>query len=268
MSEILYSAPRRVAEIKSADGGMEVAGYVSTFGNVDFGGDIVQTGAFAKSLGARTPVRFLFGHDSHSVLGKPLELREDEKGLFGRFAISQTTLGKDIHTLLVDGALDSFSIGYIPTDVDLDEKGVRLLKEVDLLECSVVAMPMNARATVTAVKDLDSKDWHIEKREDQYCVIGGSSGDRNFGCHASRADAIDHMRALYANVPDAGKKLGEFFEEHAGLDDLIELRGCYAELEHLVAGLIEQRTRPAEQEVKHMLNRLALLRARRSANGR
>jgi HK97 family phage prohead protease len=153
VSEIIHSPPLRITEIKASDGSMEVAGYVSTFLNRDFGGDIVQPGAFTKTLSEQSPVRFLYGHDSHSVLGKPLELRADDKGLFGRFAISQTQLGKDVHTLLKDGALDSFSIGYIPTDVDHDEHGNRLLKAVDLLECSVVAMPMNAHATVTAVKE-------------------------------------------------------------------------------------------------------------------
>jgi HK97 family phage prohead protease len=205
VSEILYSAPLRIAEIKAGDGGMEVAGYVSTFGNVDFGGDIVQPSAFEGTLSAKAPVRFLYSHDSHQVLGKPLELRVDDKGLFGRFQISQTQLGKDVHTLLRDGALDSFSIGYIPTDVDHDEKGNRLLKSVDLLECSVVAMPMNTRATVTAVKDVEGKDWHIEKQDGKFCVVGGASGDRVFGCHATRAEALDHMRALYANVPDSSK---------------------------------------------------------------
>lgn len=152
MSDIEYGPRFRVTEFKSSDSGAEVAGYVSTYGNVDHGGDVVMHGAFENTLKAGTPVRFLWAHDTHEVIGKPLELRSDDKGLFGRFQISQTARGRDIHTLLKDGAVDSFSIGYIPTDVEFDEGGARLLKSLDLLECSVVAMPMNARATVTAVK--------------------------------------------------------------------------------------------------------------------
>ena len=152
MSDIEYGARVRVAEIKSDDAGFEVSGYVSTFGNVDHGGDVVMRGAFDTNLSSKTPVRFLFAHDSHQVLGLPLEFKSDDKGLFGRFKISQTQLGRDVHTLLKDGALDSFSIGYVPTDVEYDDAGARLLKSVDLLECSVVAMPMNERALVTAVK--------------------------------------------------------------------------------------------------------------------
>jgi hypothetical protein len=80
-------------------------------------------------------------------------LREDSKGLFARAKISQTSLGSDVHTLLKDGAVDSFSIGYVPESFEFDEGGnVRRLKQVDLLEWSVVAIPMNDMAEVTAVK--------------------------------------------------------------------------------------------------------------------
>jgi HK97 family phage prohead protease len=152
VSDIEYGPEFRISEIKSVDSGHEVAGYVSTYGNVDHGGDVVLRGAFDTTLAAKLPVRFLFAHDTRQIIGLPLELKSDDNGLFGRFKISQTTLGRDVHTLLKDGALDSFSIGYVPTDVAYDDAGSRLLKSIDLLECSVVAMPMNAKAMVTAVK--------------------------------------------------------------------------------------------------------------------
>jgi len=150
-----YGTPLPVAEVKAAGDGWEVAGYASTWDR-DLGGDVVAPGAFAAHLGSGAKVRFLYAHDAAQVLGRPLELREDDRGLFGRFRISQTRLGQDVHRLLTDGALDSFSIGFIPRDFDRDEKsGLRTLKSVELVECSVVAMPMNPQATVTAVKALE-----------------------------------------------------------------------------------------------------------------
>lgn len=154
--EIAFGAPLRITEVKAAGDAWEVAGYASTFGNTDLGGDVVHKGAFADTLAGGQKVRFLYSHDPSQVLGTVLDLKEDEAGLFGRFRISQTALGRDVHTLLKDGALDSFSIGYIPRDFDLDEKaGVRRLTDVELLEVSVVAMPMNPQALVTGVKALD-----------------------------------------------------------------------------------------------------------------
>lgn len=155
MSGTEYGLPFQI-ETKRLDGDQWlVEGYASTYDR-DLGDDVIVPGAFAKSLTNGRPVRFLYQHDHRQVLGKALELKEDERGLYGRFAISKTALGGDVRTLLKDGCLDSFSIGYIPKEAETDKKeGVRRLKEVELLEVSVVSMPMNPAALVTAVKELD-----------------------------------------------------------------------------------------------------------------
>jgi HK97 family phage prohead protease len=165
-----YGAPLPVAEVKAAGSGdgWEVAGYASTWDR-DLGGDVVHPGAFRGHLEGGAKVRFLYAHDPAQVLGRALELREDDRGLFGRFRISQTRLGQDVHTLLRDGSLDSFSIGFIPRDFERDEKsGVRNLKAVELVECSVVAMPMNPAAVVTAVKAADYAALGLEQLLDLY----------------------------------------------------------------------------------------------------
>lgn len=168
MSGITYGAPLPVREVKASDDGWEVAGYASTY-DLDLGNDRVHPGAFQKSLEAGGKVRFLFAHDAAQVLGRPLELKEDAQGLWGRFRISKTRLGQDVHTLLTDGALDSFSIGFIARDFDRDEKaGVRNLKAVDLLEVSLVCLPMNPAATVTDFKSADYTTLPLEQLLDVY----------------------------------------------------------------------------------------------------
>jgi hypothetical protein len=149
---VKYGAPQRVLEVKAAGDAWECSGYCSTFGNVDLGGDVVERGAFRATLASGNPVRFQFNHDSSQILGVPLELREDAKGLFGVFRISRTRLGEDIHTLLVDKAITAYSIGYLPVDHERDRDGVRHLKAVELLEVSLVAHGMNPAAVVTAAK--------------------------------------------------------------------------------------------------------------------
>ena len=159
---VTYGTPLRIGELKDADDGWEVAGYASTWAR-DLGNDVVHPGAFKASLGSGQRVRFLYAHDASQVLGRPLELKEDGTGLLGRFKISKTRLGHDVHTLLQDGSLDSFSIGFLAKDFDYDEKaGVRNLKQVDLLEISVVALPMNPQATVSGVKGLDYGALNLE----------------------------------------------------------------------------------------------------------
>jgi HK97 family phage prohead protease len=148
-----FSAPLRLEEFKAAGDEWLVSGYASTWNNVDLGGDVVLAGAFDRTLADGHRVKFLHSHDPRMVLGVPKALKTDKKGLFGTFSISKTQLGEDTRTLVKDGALDGFSIGYIAREVDWTEKGeVRQLKDVDLLEVSLVAMPMNPEALVTSVK--------------------------------------------------------------------------------------------------------------------
>ena len=130
------------------------SGYGAVFENVDSGGDIIEPGAFSKALAAGWErVKILALHnDCWLPIGKPLELREDEKGLFLKAKISDTSMGKDIKILLKDGVLNELSIGYEPVVFEFDQAGIRHLKEVDLWEVSVVTWAMNPEAVITDYK--------------------------------------------------------------------------------------------------------------------
>jgi len=168
-----FGLPFGIGEVKATgNGDYEVAGYASTFGNVDLGYDVILPGAFDKTLRekALSRIKFLHSHLPWEVLGVTKELKIDDKGLLGRFKISKTRLGEDVHTLVLDGALDSFSIGYRTTDFEYTENGnVRQIKEVDLFEVSLVAMPMNPDAVVTAAKNYADNITLVEQL-DRICA--------------------------------------------------------------------------------------------------
>jgi HK97 family phage prohead protease len=136
----------------------EVEGLAATW-DLDDGGDRILPTAFDATLASGRKVKFLFSHDDSKVLGPPLALQVTRDGLFAKGRISKTTLGQDVHTLLKDGALDSWSIGYLTEDADT-EGMVRILKRISLLECSLVAVPMNPRAIVTGVKNRQPSPLH------------------------------------------------------------------------------------------------------------
>lgn len=98
-------------------------------------------------------MKILSGHNESLLpIGKPLELREDANGLFLKAKISDTTLGRDVRTLIKDGVLCELSIGYDPVVFDYDEAGIRHLREVKLWEVSVVTWAMNDQAVITDIK--------------------------------------------------------------------------------------------------------------------
>lgn len=143
--------------LESSDEDGEFSGHAAVFGNVDDGGDVIEKGAFTKTIQEDYDrIKILSQHDDQSLpIGRPLELREDEKGLFIRGKISDTHMGRDIRTLLKDGVLNELSIGYEAIDWETDGKsGVRRLKEIKLWEVSVVTWAMNDQARITDVKAL------------------------------------------------------------------------------------------------------------------
>lgn len=147
-----YSLPAKIEEFKDIGDDWEVSGYPSTFNNIDRGEDIVFPGAYARTLASKSKVRFLWSHSPMMPLGVPKRLLEDKRGLFGTFRISKTRLGEETHQLVKDGAVDSFSIGFIANDYSINKQGIRELKSVSLIEVSLVAVPMNDSAIITDFK--------------------------------------------------------------------------------------------------------------------
>ena len=130
------------------------SGYGAVFSNIDSGGDIIEPGAFTKTIAEGAGrVKILSGHnDALLPIGVPVELREDAKGLYMRGKISDTALGRDVKTLIKDGVLGELSIGYDPVVFEYDESGIRHLREVKLWEISVVTWAMNEQAVITGYK--------------------------------------------------------------------------------------------------------------------
>jgi len=159
--------PFEVKEIDEDAG--TFTGYASAFNNLDDGGDIVLPGAFKKTIAERAHrIKVVWQHNWTQPIGKPLEMTEDAHGLFVKAYISDTSLGRDVRTLMRDGVISELSIGYdIVKDTwsDLDGKRVHLLNELRLYEFSPVTIAMNDQATITGVKGFQLDD-PLEKLAD------------------------------------------------------------------------------------------------------
>lgn len=145
----------------------EFKGYGAVFGNVDSHGDVIEPGAFKKSLSewkskGRLPAMKLM-HGSalnpfadNLPVGKWTKMEEDGRGLYveGKLSGLDTDLGRRIHGLMRDSVLDGLSIGYLVKQYTpgLGDEVRRRLEHLNLREVSLVDDPSNERARVTAVK--------------------------------------------------------------------------------------------------------------------
>lgn len=139
-------------------------GYASIFGNVDAYGDIVQKGAFKKTINERkNKIKILWQHNPTQPIGKLTEAKEDDIGLKIKGKISETEKGNEVLKLMKDKVIDELSIGYNTVKKDYDNEGHRLLKEVKLFEVSPVTFAANPLANVTGVKSLTERCGFDEK---------------------------------------------------------------------------------------------------------
>lgn len=116
---------------------------------------IIERGAFKKTLSEQWDrIKILWQHNSEEPIGRPLELREDNRGLFLRAQLSGTPRGLEAAQLLRDGILTEMSIGFDPIKFYMDNTGsepVRHITELRLWEISLVTFAANAEAKITRV---------------------------------------------------------------------------------------------------------------------
>lgn len=138
----------------------QIEGYASYFGRADQGGDIVQPGAYGTALArlkkAGRSVKMLWQHDPTQPIGVWEEMREDDQGLYvkGRL-LPDVARAEEAVALLSAGAIDGLSIGYRTLKATKNDKGQRLLHELDLWEVSLVTFPMLPDARIGSKSDSD-----------------------------------------------------------------------------------------------------------------
>lgn len=169
-------------EIKELTEEGKFSGYLSTFGNVDYGGDVVDPGAFKKTLRENKTFPLAWHHQFGSpdlIIGS-FEAREDEKGLFinGEFFNDQDgglKAYKLVRKFFSKGVKVGLSMGYkaIKDFMEAIEGGVvRHLKEVRLREGSITLFPMDKQAGLTQLKEEAGLPKPVSnKNEELLCAI-------------------------------------------------------------------------------------------------
>lgn len=240
-------------EVKSLSS-MQFEGHGAVFGNVDLGGDVILPGAFKRTLAQHkangTLPSMFWMHDMSRIPGKWLDVTEDERGLPVKGELAPTELGKEIHTLLKMDAVSGLSIGYIPTDVEYSSDGVRLLKEVELLEVSIVSIPMNPKAHIAHVKSRlsargeyvpDDKELAELKRDaERYLRSRGFSRAMAMQCAKNLFYEVDLSATLESATDRPGEPGDQKSEPSATPADLEVNAGLTGFKERLLLGDLEQ----------------------------
>ncbi|MBL8548388.1 MAG: HK97 family phage prohead protease [Hyphomonadaceae bacterium] len=130
-----------------------VEGYAALFGAADLVGDVVRAGAFRESLARRrAPLPLLLHHEQRLLAGRWREAREDGRGLFLRGLIEADAPAARRARRMLERGVDGLSIGFITHASEPIKGGGRLLIELELLEVSIVALPMQPLARLNTTR--------------------------------------------------------------------------------------------------------------------
>src|SRR4051812_38599225 len=137
--------------------------------------EIITKGAFDNTLG--NDIRALWNHNTQYVLGRnksgTLEIKTDEKGLYGTVKLPKTQYAQDLYTLVQRGDVDQASFGFNILSEDLEELASGAyrfrLKEIDLHEISVVTFPAYENTSISArakqISDLEDRKLQTRKAD-------------------------------------------------------------------------------------------------------
>jgi HK97 family phage prohead protease len=129
----------------------EVAGIAVPYNTMDNGE------MFARNSVTLDPeAKLMWQHDQREPIGRITEGRHTEAGFEIRATISETQRGLDAITLLDDGVINKFSVGFVMRDSKLDDNRNRIVTDAFVREVSLVSFPWYSDATVTEVRENDT----------------------------------------------------------------------------------------------------------------
>lgn len=202
-------------ELKFVGEGMTFSGYASVFGGVDSYGDTIDPKAYEKTLTDRIrPIRMRWNHYG-PVIGKWLRMTTDSVGLFveGELTPGHST-AIDTYASLKHGAIDGLSIGYIAKSAIENPDGTRLLKEIELIEISIVEEPADINATVSNIKSAIEKANNIREIE---ATLRDSAGLSRLEACAVVSRIKSVIQSDFDNDKKQAQEIAQLFKSFNGI---------------------------------------------------
>ena len=148
----------------SAKDSIFIEGYAST-NDIDRAGDVVPVAVWEKGIKnyLKNPIILAY-HDHNDPVGRVVQHKVDSKGLWVKARISSAS---KIFNLVKDNVLTAFSIGFKVLDASYDSvTEIFSIKELELVEISIVSVPCNQNTIFSLAKAFDSaEDYNSFKKQ-------------------------------------------------------------------------------------------------------
>ena len=160
--KILHISSDRLNVKQLPDESLSIAGYANTT-TIDRTGDVITEDAWNKgglNNYLKNPVVLAY-HNHEDPIGLVTDYSIDARGLHVVAEISKAA-GK-IYTLIKKGIIRAFSVGFRVKDADYDSNtDTFIIKDLELFEISVVAVPANADSLFSVRKSFQSEEEYVQ----------------------------------------------------------------------------------------------------------
>lgn len=149
-----------------------IEGYAST-NDIDRSGDVVPSSVWEKGIQnyLKNPI-ILSQHDYDDPVGRMIEHKVDSKGLWIKARVSAAA---EIFSLVKDKVLTAFSVGFRIMDAEYNAAAeVFMIKELELVEISIVSVPCNQNTVFNLSKAFNSAEDYSKFKE-QFAPNGTSA---------------------------------------------------------------------------------------------
>lgn len=166
VQKILYatSVINKVADSGDSDESIVIEGYANCT-TTDRQGDVIPATAWEGALTnfLKNPIMLAY-HNYSMPIGKMVDHKIDQAGLWIKANISSAA--GDVYKLIKAGVLTAFSVGFIVKDAKYDSAlDLFIIKELELLEISVVSVPANQDSIFSLAKSFDSAEDYMTFRK-------------------------------------------------------------------------------------------------------
>jgi HK97 family phage prohead protease/HK97 family phage major capsid protein len=212
-NKILYLDNVFTKELPTADEKVDsiyIEGYASTQ-DVDRHGDVIPPSVWEAGLVnyLKNPVILAY-HDHDDPCGRMTDHRIDEKGLWIKARISAAA---EVFNLVKDGVVTAFSVGFRIKDAEYNAAAeVFMVKELELHEISVVAVPANQNTLFNLSKSFET-DEEYKSFKMQFAPKGESAKGLESTTEAESTNIIKEIgmtqEEMKKMLADAAKEAAE-----------------------------------------------------------
>jgi HK97 family phage prohead protease len=163
-----------VLEIKSIDENGSFTGIASLYGVEDSYGDIIEKGAFTKTLQENPEIPLLWQHDDSEVIGKGTVTEQGGKVMISAQLDMDDATAQKAYRKIKNKLVKGLSIGFQSIKRTFGEengKYIRRIQELKLMEVSIVTFPALAQAQITQVKQRDELTERLAAVESQLSAL-------------------------------------------------------------------------------------------------